>query len=128
MMIAQALLYFGVFYATWICFLAIMNLRYEKKYGAGLNKTVKVLSIPLLIGGVVLDVLTNVFASLILLELPQWQKKEFLLSPRLERLVEAGPGGGRLNWWRFTVSLWAADTLLAAFDRTGGHSFKAGGD
>lgn len=128
MMIAKVLLYFGVFYATWICFLAIMNLRYEKKYGAGLNKTVTVLAIPLLIVGVVLDALTNLLASTILLEPPQWQKKEFLLSPRLERLVEAGPGDSRLQRWRFTVSLWAADTLLAAFDRTGGHTFKQGGD
>lgn len=114
-------------YTTWWLYLGIMNLRREKKLN-GLNKTVTVLAVPGLVVGLALDALINVIASVLLMELPQFKNKEWLLSPRLERLVEAGPGSGWRQRWRFTLSLWLADTLLAPFDTTGGHTFKQGGD
>lgn len=114
-------------YATWWLYLGIMNLRREKKLN-GLSKTVTVLAVPGLIVGVLLDVLTNIVATPLLMELPQIKNKEWLLSPRLERLVEAGPGKSWRQKWRFTFALWLADTLLAPFDTTGGHTFKPGGD
>ncbi len=100
----------GVTYATWILFLAIMNLSRAKKAGL-LSKTALVMGTPVLIIGYLLDFLMNVTVmSLVLLEFP----KETTVTARLKRHHKESTG------WRLAVVLWF-EPLLDPYDPDGDH-------
>jgi hypothetical protein len=90
----------------WIFYLAVMSL-----FRANENKTLslpaKILGYPVLIIGVLLDAMLNIFLlSLILFERPY----EWLITKRLARHIKNGTG------WRFKLALWICQHLLNPFD------------
>jgi len=100
----------GLTYATWVFYLAVMNLAKAKKAGL-LSRTALVLGTPVLIVGYLLDFLLNVTVmSLVLLELPQ----ETTVTARLKRHHAESAG------WRLAVVLWF-EPLLDPYDPSGNH-------
>jgi predicted transporter len=98
------------FYLLWVLFLAVMNLKRVKDAGM-LSKTALVLGTPVLILGLVVDAIVNVFVmTLILLEMP----KESTVTARLKRHNRDSGG------WRKAVVLWM-EPLLDPFDPSGDH-------
>lgn len=100
----------GLTYATWIFYLAVMNLAKAKKADM-LSRTALVLGTPVLIVGYLLDFLLNVLVmTLVLLELPQ----ETTVTARLKRHHAESDG------WRLAVVLWF-EPLLDPYDPDGDH-------
>jgi len=101
---------FGGIYMLWIFFLAVMNLLRAQE-AKTLSKTAYVLGLPLLIVGVLVDVLCNIFvATILFLELPQ----EWVVTKRLGRLiVDTG--------WRGSMARFICQNLLDRFDPSGKH-------
>lgn len=101
---------FITFYLLWIFYLSVMNLKPVKDTG-GLNKTCLYLGMPVLIIGLLLDLIANVFImSLILLELP----KETTVTKRLKRHKRESTG------YRLKIAEWF-ESILDAFDPSGDH-------
>ena len=101
---------FALLYATWIFYLAVMNLKRAKDAGK-LTLPAKVMGYPVLFVGLALDCLLNMtVCTFLFLELP----KEGLVTARLKRLA-AGDG------WRKVVAIWFAVNLLDTFDPSGRH-------
>jgi hypothetical protein len=101
---------FGLTYATWIFYLAVMSLSRAKKAGM-LSRTAIVLGTPVLFVGYLLDLLLNVTViSLVLLELPQ----ETTVTARLKRHHIESDG------WRLAVVMWF-EPLLDPYDPSGDH-------
>lgn len=104
----------GSLYALWIFFLAVMNLA-RIRNADQLTTTVKVLGIPVLAVGYVIDAFVNVFVMTILfLELPQ----ETTVTSRLKRHVSEGVG------WRYRIAAWFIPILDPA-DPSGHHISEA---
>lgn len=105
------LVYFIVlFYAVWVFYLAVMNLKRAKDAGT-LTKTAFLLGQPVLYVGLLLDFVANLtLMTVILLELP----REVLVTARLKRHIK-GTG------WRSTVAFWFGLHILNAFDPSGNH-------
>lgn len=100
---------FGLTYALWIFYLAVMNLKRAKDAGQ-LSKTAKVLGTPVLICGYLLDIFVNVFVmSVVLLEMPD----ELTVTARLKRHKKS-------TGWRLHVVLWL-EPLLDPYDPSGDH-------
>jgi hypothetical protein len=100
----------GLTYATWVFYLAVMNLAKAKKAGL-LSRTALRLGTPVLIVGYLLDFLLNVLVmTLVLLELPQ----ETTVTARLKRHHVESAG------WRLAVVLWF-EPLLDPYDPDGDH-------
>lgn len=100
----------GITYATWLFYLAIMNLKRAKDNGK-LTKIVYVLGYPLLFVGLVLDILSNfLLFTVLLLEIP----RETLVTTRLSRHI-CGTG------WRSKIAKWFCINLLDQFDPSGTH-------
>lgn len=98
------------FYALWILYLAVMNLKRAKDNGL-LNTTAKVLGTPVLLVGYLLDFLLNVLVmTVVLLELPQ----ETTVTARLKRHHKESMG------WRLAVVLWF-EPILDPYDPSGDH-------
>lgn len=92
-------------YATWILYLAVMNLSKAKKMGL-LSKTALVLGMPVLIVGYLLDFLLNVLVmTVVLFELP----RETTVTARLKRHHKESDG------WRLAV-VHFFEPLLDPFD------------
>lgn len=105
-----ALSMFFLTYALWIFYLAVMNLKRVKAEGK-LSKFANALGTPVLIVGLILDFIVNVFVfSLILLELP----KEITVTARLRRHNKESAN------WRKSVTTWI-EPLLDPFDPSGDH-------
>lgn len=101
---------FSLAYATWILYLAVMNLAKAKEAGK-LSRAARVLGTPLLIVGYLLDFLLNVLVmSIVLLELP----KETTVTARLKRHHAESHG------WRLAVVRWF-EPLLDPYDPDGDH-------
>ncbi len=101
---------FGLTYATWILYLAVMNLGRAKKAGT-LSKTALAFGTPVLFVGYLLDFLLNVTVmSVVLLELP----RETTVTSRLKRHHKESDG------WRLAVVLWF-EPLLDPYDPDGDH-------
>lgn len=99
------------FWSLWVLFLAVMNLGQAKAegklHGFALYAGYTVLAVGLLV-----DLVVQVFvASILWLEFP----REWTVSGRVARLCEHGKG------WQQRLALWFRHTLLAPFDRSGGH-------
>jgi hypothetical protein len=104
------LIVFAAFYALWIFYLAVMNLKRVRDLGL-LSKTARILGTPVLFVGYLLDIFLNVFVmTIILLELP----KEATISSRLKR--HNNDKGG----WRLAVVRWF-EPLLDPYDPSGDH-------
>ena len=99
----------GGFYALWIFYLAVMNLKRVRDEGK-LSKLALYLGMPVLFVGYVLDALINIFVmTLILLEIPE----ELTVSERLKR-------HNKVDGWRKKVAQWF-EPLLDPFDPSGNH-------
>lgn len=83
-------------------FLAVMQLRAVRDAGrlGQFNYLSRVYADLYLLFGIIGDFLLNCVASFFFMELPQWQDKEWLLSPRVSRLSKTGtPRRKRLAQW-----------------------------
>ena len=101
-------------YITWVFFLAIMNLKRAMDNGT-ITQFALWMGYPVLGVGLVLDFILNALMSVPFLELPQWKRKEFLLSSRLERhLVESVD-------FREVMARHICQQLLDSFDPSGKH-------
>lgn len=111
MLALYALAYaFGLTYATWILYLAVMNLDRAKRAGT-LSPTAFKLGMPLLIVGYLLDFLLNATVlTFVLVELP----RETTVTSRLKRHHKTSAG------WRLAVVLWL-EPLLDPFCASGDH-------
>jgi hypothetical protein len=97
-------------YALWVLFLAVMSLKHAYDNNT-ISKPAFIFGYPLLLVGLTIDLLVNVFvASLVLLELP----REFTVSDRLSRLIK-GKG------WRKDGACWFCAKFLDVFDPSGKH-------
>lgn len=106
-----ALLGFGLAYALWVFYLAVMNLKRVRDMGK-LGRIASALGLPVLVVGFVLDFIVNVTVfSLLLLELPQ----ETTVTARLKRHKRFSRG------WRLAITNWFASELLDHFDPSGTH-------
>ena len=98
-------------YSLWIFFLAVMNLKRAQDMGK-LSKTARLLGLPILAIGYLLDLLSNMVPMTILfLEIP----KETLVTRRVCRHIHDSTG------YRLKLALWFKDNLLDNFDPTGNH-------
>lgn len=106
---------FGLSYALWVFYLAIMNLKRVKEAGK-LGRVALVLGTPALIVGLLLDFAVNLTVfTLLLLELPQ----ELTVTSRLKRHKRDSQG------WRLKVTNWFASELLDNFDPSGTHTYDS---
>ena len=97
-------------YLLWIFYLAVMTLKRARDANL-LTKTAKFFGIPVLVIGLLLDFLANVFVmTVMLLELP----KETTVTARLKRHNKESTG------WRLSIVKWA-EPLLDPFDPSGDH-------
>lgn len=97
-------------YWLWLFYLAVMSLARAKKAGT-LSKPALFFGYPILVVGLLIDLLVNVLLTVPFLDLP----RETTVTYRLKRYA-AGPDG-----WRKRVTLWFADDMLDDFDPTGKH-------
>ena len=111
MIILSYFLYsFLCLYFLWIFYLAVMTLKRARDANL-LTKNATAFGVPVLIVGLVLDFIANVFVmSLMLLELP----KETTVTARLKRHNKESTG------WRLSIVKWA-EPLLDTFDPSGDH-------
>lgn len=102
---------FTVLYIMWILYLAVMNLKRARDDGK-LSKPAYYLGLPLLYGGLAIDILCNLtLMTLIMLELP----RELTVSSRLSRHSHDSSG------YRKKIAVWIGTNLLDAFDPSGKH-------
>ena len=98
-------------YALWLFYLAVMSL-YRAQLAGTLSKVALVLGYPILIFGLVLDLIVNVFvASVVMLDLP----RELTVSEKMSRLIKSK------SPWRRTGACWFCEKFLDVFDPTGKH-------
>ena len=102
---------FGITYALWIFYLAVMALKRANDAGT-LTKFAKVIGLPVLWTGLILDALANIFVmSILFLEPPT----EWLVTDRLSRHAQDTDG------WRKSLAHWFGTHLLNPFDPDGNH-------
>lgn len=97
-------------YILWVFYLAVMTLKraYDEKT---LSRLAYVFGMPLLVVGLIIDFLVNVFvASVFLLDFP----REATVSEKLSRLIKT-------KGWRSTASCWFCQHFLDVFDPSGKH-------
>lgn len=99
------------FWCLWVLFLATMNLKQSQDAGE-LKGFALYAGYTVLLPGLLVDLLVQVGpATLLWLELP----RELTVSERVARLCREGHG------YRLALAMWFRRTLLAPFDRSGGH-------
>lgn len=99
----------GSFYALWVLYLAVMNLKRVKDLGL-LHKRALLLGTPILVLGLLVDLLCNILLSIPMLELP----RELTVTARLKR------HNLNSNNWRKSIALWF-EPILDPFDPSGDH-------
>jgi hypothetical protein len=105
-----AVLYMYVF---WCAYIAVMGV-YRAYLSNRLFGITKILSIPLVIVGLIIDVFAQyTIAVIIFLDAPQW--KEHLVTLRLIRYVNKETG------WRNKLASYICKNLLDVFDPSGNH-------
>lgn len=98
-------------WALWVLFLAVMNLKQSQDAGQ-LRGFALYAGHTVLFVGLLVDLFVQLtVATVIWLELP----RELTVSERVDRLVRTGHG------FRHDLAMWFRKTLLAPFDRSGGH-------
>lgn len=109
-----------IIYVCEVHFLAVMNLMQARDEGKLPPITYK-LVLPIVAIGVFIDVFTQMTSAVVLfLEWP----KEWMVSGRVKRILQAKKQETGLERWRYSVALWIRDNLLRPFDRSGGHNFE----
>lgn len=99
-------------FSTWVTYLGIMNLMQNRDK---LSLPIKFFAYPLAAVGILLDGTVNVLVGTVMfLELPH----EFLLTARLQRLIETGKP------WRANLAHWLCSNMLDPFDSRGYHCRK----
>ena len=103
---------------TWVFYLAIMHLKEEherlKKIGKDFTLWQKLWGYPILFIGLIVDVFLNTtVGSILFIEFPRWDKKEFLFTGRVSRWNDTGG-------WRGDLSRWICVDFLDPFEK-GGH-------
>jgi len=99
-------------YVFWCAYIAVMGV-YRAYLSKRLTGITKVLAIPLVITGLMIDVIAQyTIAVVIFLDAPQW--KEYLVTLRLMRYVKE-------TGWRSTLALYICRNLLDVFDPSGNH-------
>ena len=106
--------YVILMYATWVAFLSIMALKSARNNGK-LTKTSKILAIPIVLVGGLLDFTLNMAATFVFLDLPQ----EWLLTIRCDRYLSI-PNPTGLNKYRQRFARLLCQNLLDPF-QSGGH-------
>lgn len=102
---------------TWILYLAIMNLMENR---AELNWVAWILVAPTLLLGLVFDVLLNlIVGSILFVELPQYQNKEWLFTGRVSRHKYLAPADS----WRERIAFFICGKLLDPFAPGDKHCF-----
>jgi len=97
-------------YCLWIFYLAVMSLKRARDSNM-LTKTATAFAYPVLIIGLFLDFIANIFVmTLMLLEFP----RETTVTARLKRHNKESTG------WRKAIAAWA-EPLLDPFDPSGDH-------
>jgi hypothetical protein len=100
----------GLFYITFALYLTMMHLKSARDHGK-LTTASKFFGYPLLIIGLIVDVIFNVVAGTIMfIEIP----KEFLFTTRVSRLNDGTD-------WRGKLANWFCEQLLDPFDPAGKH-------
>lgn len=100
-------------YILWDQYIVLMGLKRVKEAGK-LTLAMKILGMPRLVFGYLLDVYVNlVVITVVLAELPRWG--EWTVSERLSRHFDHSDG------WRFAFSAWVLSEMLDAFDPAGIH-------
>ncbi len=100
----------GLVWLTWLLYIAVMAMKRVKDAGKA-TIPMKVMGYPILLIGVLADVLLNVIVcSVLFAEMP----KEWFVTTRLNRLNDGTD-------WRARLSNWIAVNLLDAFDPSGKH-------
>lgn len=102
---------FGLIYATWLFYLAIMNLQRAREAGSLTTWGLR-FGYPLLMVGYLLDALSNIVVLTFILAEPP---REWLVTARLSRHIKAGSG------YRYNVAKWMCGNLLDGFDPSGCH-------
>lgn len=98
-------------YVFWLAYVLVMGI-YRAKLAHRLHGFVLLLSWPVVLVGLVLDILANLtLAMLIFLDLP----REWLVTDRLQRYVAQKTG------WRADFANWVCNNLLDPFDPTNQH-------
>lgn len=105
-------------YKTWSYYLAVMHLKEErdklKSEGKDFTVEQKVFGYPTLIIGLGWDILLNfLVGSIMFLELPRYDLKEYLFTGRVSRWNDTGG-------WRGDLARWFCRHYLDPFER-GGH-------
>ena len=97
-------------YGGWCCYVLVMGI-YRAHLAGRLTGINKVLSYPIVIFGLALDVISNPAVSVLFFDLP----REFLVTTRLKRYQSQQKG------WRYRVAKYICDKVLDVFDPTGDH-------
>lgn len=101
------LLYLWAFFYTYILVMGI----YRAHLSGRLSTTVFILCLPAIGIGYAMDIVGNLLAAILLLDLPQ----EWLVTTRLQRYKATDTG------WRLKVAEAICEGLLDVFDPTGDH-------
>jgi hypothetical protein len=110
LLINYVLISFAMTYVLWIFYLAVMSLAHAKRDGT-LTKTARFLGTPILVVGLFIDLIVNVFVMTpLLLELP----REMTVTSRLKR-HNRGPDS-----WRKKFAQWF-EPILDPYDPKGDH-------
>lgn len=105
------LIVYGIAINTWVLYIASMQFLHFRDELYPVAKFHAYL-----VGGVMFafDFLLNIIMSFVFFELPRYDKKEFLLSPRLKRW-------NKTKTWRGKIAGWLCEHFLNQFDRSGDH-------
>ena len=101
----------AIMWTFWAVYVLVMGV-YRAHLSGRLGTVALILGLPIVIVGILLDVLVNVFiATFLFLDLP----REFLMTSRMIRYRNTDKG------WRAKVSQYICDNLLDIFDPSGNH-------
>lgn len=120
LVVAYVVLMYVMFWMLHLFYIAVMALRdrHEEKTFSFLDK---VFGTPTLLVGLIVDITVNVLASPIFLEPPRWDKKEWLLTPRMKRLAALPSSVSGLQSYRRSLARWILSEI-DQHDKSGGHN------
>lgn len=101
----------AVMWVFWALYVLIMGV-YRAQLSGRLGTVALILGLPVVIVGILLDILVNIFiATFLFLDLP----RELMMTNRMIRYRKTDCG------WRSKLSAWICDNLLDIFDPSGNH-------
>lgn len=101
----------AIMWTFWAVYVLVMGV-YRAHLSGRLGTVALILGLPIVVVGIVLDVLVNIFiATFLFLDLP----REFLMTSRMIRYRNTDTG------WRAKLSQFICDNLLDIFDPSGNH-------